>query len=108
MVAGGLDPPHVVAGRHRPGRRRRGRPDHGGRRRGGPDRHPRRQVAGQGLDEGRAVTVEISGPAALVAAAEGAAADLRRAGKITGELVFTPDESAQQLSVAAEVATAAE
>ena len=50
--------------------------------------------------------VEISGPPSLVSAAEGAAADLRRAGKITGDLVFTPDESAQQISVAADVATA--
>jgi valyl-tRNA synthetase len=50
--------------------------------------------------------VEIAGPPALVAAAEAAAGDLRRAGRITGDLVFTPDESAQQISVAADVATA--
>ena len=52
--------------------------------------------------------VEITGPPALVAAAEGAAADLRRTGKITGDLVFTPDESAQQISVAADVAAPTE
>ncbi len=47
--------------------------------------------------------VEISGPAALVEAARLAADDLRRTGKITGELVFTPTDS-NELSVAAELA----
>ncbi|MDQ4054968.1 MAG: valine--tRNA ligase [Actinomycetota bacterium] len=48
--------------------------------------------------------VEISGPAVIVAAAELAAADLRATGKITGELVFTPDDDATEISVAAELA----
>ncbi len=47
--------------------------------------------------------VEISGPAALVDAAELAADDLRRAGKIAGDLVFTADDSTE-ISVAAELA----
>ena len=47
--------------------------------------------------------VEISGPAALVTAAELAADDLRATGKIIGELVFTADESTE-ISVAAELA----
>jgi len=47
--------------------------------------------------------VEISGPAALVASVESAADDLRRAGKITGDLVFTPDETASEISVSAEL-----
>ena len=48
--------------------------------------------------------VEISGPAAAVQAAETAAADLRRTGKITGDLRFVVDESAESLSVIAELA----
>ena len=48
--------------------------------------------------------VEITGPPALLAGVESAADDLRRAGKITGDLVFTPDENAQELSVSAELA----
>jgi valyl-tRNA synthetase len=51
--------------------------------------------------------VEISGPAAMVAAAELAADDLRAAGKITGELVFTPSDGTE-ISVAAELADAPE
>ncbi|MCW2754951.1 MAG: valS [Marmoricola sp.] len=47
--------------------------------------------------------VEISGPAALVAAAEAAAADLRKVGKIIGELVFTANATTE-LSVVAELA----
>ena len=47
--------------------------------------------------------VEITGPAALVDAAELAADDLRRAGKIAGDLVFTADDSTE-ISVAAELA----
>jgi valyl-tRNA synthetase len=47
--------------------------------------------------------VEISGPAHLVAAAELAADDLRATGKVTGELVFTANESTE-ISVAAELA----
>ena len=47
--------------------------------------------------------VEISGPEALVRAAELAQADLRASGKITGELIFTPTD-ATELSVSAELA----
>jgi len=47
--------------------------------------------------------VEVSGPAAQVEAAEKAADDLRRSGRITGELVFTATDAAE-LSVAAELA----
>ncbi len=47
--------------------------------------------------------VEIRGPEALVAAARLASDDLRATGKITGELVFTADESTE-ISVAAELA----
>ncbi|MBB6626728.1 valine--tRNA ligase [Nocardioides sp. KIGAM211] len=48
--------------------------------------------------------VEIAGPEALVRAAEGAASDLRRSGKITGDLVFTVVEDRQDLAVTAELA----
>jgi valyl-tRNA synthetase len=49
--------------------------------------------------------VEIAGPEELVRAAELAAGDLRAAGKIVGDLVFTADESAE-ISVTAELAAA--
>ena len=48
--------------------------------------------------------VEITGPADLVAGVESAADDLRRAGRITGELVFTVAESATEITVDAELA----
>ena len=48
--------------------------------------------------------VRITGPEPLVRAAELAADDLRKTGKITGELTFTVDESATELSVDAELA----
>ncbi|QNN53401.1 valine--tRNA ligase [Nocardioides mesophilus] len=51
--------------------------------------------------------VVVSGPAATVALAEQAADDLRAAGRITGELLFTADEQGgegAELKVAAEVA----
>ena len=48
--------------------------------------------------------VEISGPEALVRSAELAARDLRGTGKITGDPVFTVDESASELAVAAVLA----
>ena len=51
--------------------------------------------------------VEITGPEALVRAAEHAARDLRATGKITGNLVFIVDESASEISVAAELADVA-
>jgi valyl-tRNA synthetase len=52
--------------------------------------------------------VEISGPEAMVRAAEAAAADLSRSGKITGDLVFTPVDGAQEISVDAELAPVAD
>ena len=54
VVARGLDPPRLVAGQRRPRLGRCGRPLADRRGRGRADRHPRRQVAGQGLDEGAA------------------------------------------------------
>ena len=48
--------------------------------------------------------VEIRGPQPLVAAAELAAGDLRRTGKIVGDLVFTPVEGATEITVEAELA----
>lgn len=48
--------------------------------------------------------VEIRGPEAIVRAAEQAADDLRKTGKITGELVFTVDDAAAEISVDAELA----
>jgi valyl-tRNA synthetase len=48
--------------------------------------------------------VEIRGPEDLVRAAELAADDLRKAGKITGDLVFSPDAGATAISVDAELA----
>jgi valyl-tRNA synthetase len=48
--------------------------------------------------------VEISGPADLVAGVELAADDLRRVGKITGDLVFSPQADAGEISVSAELA----
>jgi valyl-tRNA synthetase len=50
--------------------------------------------------------VEISGPEGLVRAAELASADLRKSGKITGDLVFTVDADAQEISVRADLAPA--
>ncbi len=47
--------------------------------------------------------VEVTGPEAIVRAAEKAAGDLRRSGRITGDLVFTPGEGSE-LSVDAELA----
>lgn len=48
--------------------------------------------------------VEITGPTALVTAAEAAAGDLRNASKITGELVFTSDDERDSIEVTAELA----
>jgi len=52
--------------------------------------------------------VEITGPRALVEAAELAADDLRRTGKITGDLVFTAVDGATEIAVSAELAPAAD
>ncbi len=49
----------------------------------------------------------VTGPAEAVALAEQAADDLKAAGKVTGDLVFTPGESAE-ITVDAEIAPAAE
>jgi valyl-tRNA synthetase len=48
--------------------------------------------------------VEIRGPEDLVRAAELAADDLRKAGKITGDLVFTVDGDATAIGVDAQLA----
>jgi valyl-tRNA synthetase len=48
--------------------------------------------------------VEVKGPERLVRDAECAAHDLRAAGKITGDLVFTVDDALTELAVAAEIA----
>ncbi|MCL2543345.1 MAG: valine--tRNA ligase [Nocardioidaceae bacterium] len=48
--------------------------------------------------------VEITGPANLVAHAEAAESDLRRAGSVTGDLVFTTDHALTELTVTAEIA----
>jgi valyl-tRNA synthetase len=52
--------------------------------------------------------VKISGPETLVRAAELAADDLRKTGRITGKLKFTVDEAATELSVEAELAPVTE
>jgi valyl-tRNA synthetase len=49
--------------------------------------------------------VEVSGPADLVEAARTAEDDLRKVGKITGDLVFTAHPDATELTVVAELAT---
>jgi valyl-tRNA synthetase len=49
---------------------------------------------------------EVRGPGALVASAQAAADDLRAAGKVVGELVFTPSDDGE-VTVAAEVASPA-
>jgi len=51
--------------------------------------------------------VEVTGPIALVEAASAAAADLRRAGHVQGDLVFTPATDATEITVVAELAEAA-
>ncbi|NYG56513.1 valine--tRNA ligase [Nocardioides perillae] len=48
----------------------------------------------------------VTGPAALVTAAEAAADDLRKAGKVSGELVFEAREDAQEIGVEVELAPA--
>ncbi|WP_028653958.1 valine--tRNA ligase [Nocardioides sp. J54] len=48
--------------------------------------------------------VEVTGPEQAVRNAEAASADLVAAGKIVGDLVFTVDEQATELSVTAEIA----
>jgi valyl-tRNA synthetase len=50
--------------------------------------------------------VEIRGPQVQVEAASAAAADLRRAGKIAGELIFTADPDASEITVDAVLAPA--
>ncbi len=51
--------------------------------------------------------VTVSGPAPLVRAAESAQRDLRASGKITGDLVFTEDDSLKDITVEAELAPVA-
>ncbi|HET6937705.1 MAG TPA: class I tRNA ligase family protein, partial [Nocardioides sp.] len=52
--------------------------------------------------------VRITGPEAMVRAAELAADDLRKTGRISGKLKFQVDESATELTVDAELAPVAE
>ncbi len=47
---------------------------------------------------------EVTGPATLVDAARAAEADLRKAGKVTGELTFTAVEGAEEITVAVQLA----
>jgi valyl-tRNA synthetase len=47
--------------------------------------------------------VEVSGPTTLLSAAEAAQDDLRKVGKITGDLVFTTQPDATELTVVAEL-----
>jgi valyl-tRNA synthetase len=49
--------------------------------------------------------VRITGPEAQVRAAELAADDLRKTGRITGKLKFVVDDTSTELSVDAELAT---
>jgi valyl-tRNA synthetase len=48
--------------------------------------------------------VEVTGPLALVEAAAAAAEDLRRAGHVTGDLLFTPADDVTEISVSADLA----
>jgi valyl-tRNA synthetase len=50
--------------------------------------------------------VEVAGPGALVRAAQAAADDLCKAGKITGDLVFTARDDLDELTVTADLADA--
>ena len=52
--------------------------------------------------------VEVTGPEALVEAAAAAADDLRRAGHVQGDLVFTPADDATEITVSAELAEVSE
>ncbi|MFL5409297.1 MAG: class I tRNA ligase family protein, partial [Myxococcales bacterium] len=52
--------------------------------------------------------VEVTGPPALIEAASAAADDLRRAGHVKGDLVFTASEEASEITVAAELAEVTE
>ena len=83
-------------GRHR---RRRAR-----RRRRRPDGHPWRQVAGQGLDARPAGPRRGDRSPGPGRGGFAAADDLRRAGHVQGDLVFTPADDATEISVAAELA----
>ena len=48
--------------------------------------------------------VEITGPPAQITAIRSAEQDLRKVGKVTGELVLTEREDATEVTVAAELA----
>ena len=103
MVAGRLDPPGRLADRRRPRRGRGRRPGDRRRGRGGPGRHPRREVARPRSRCAPSCPGSRSrGPEAQVARRRAAAEhDLRKAGKITGDLVFTVDDDATEITVAA-------
>ena len=105
MVAGGLDPPRVLADRASSSVRRP-RPT--------PPIVDAVAAALAGIRGAKSKAkvsmraelsrVEITGPEALVRAAEPAEGDLRRGGKITGDLVFTVVEGADAISVDAQLA----
>jgi hypothetical protein len=46
----------------------------------------------------------VRGPQALVEAAAAAADDLRRAGHVQGDLLFTPTDGASEITVSAQLA----
>ena len=105
MVAGRLDPPAVLADRRRRSATAAAAdPAMLAAVAGTLRRHPRREVHGEGVDAHRAVPGRrCRGPAAALALAERAADDLKAAGKVVGELAFTPTDAAE-ITVDAEIA----
>ena len=65
------------------------------------------EAAGTRPLEAPLARVEITGPPSQVAAIDKASSDLRASGRITGELVLTPDEHATDITVTAELAETA-
>ena len=102
VVERGLGPPSVVARGERPGLGRRCRRRPAGRGRRHPHRYPRRQVEGQGLDAPRADPRRGHRSRGPGGRSPAASSDLRKAGKITGDLVFTVNAEATEISVEAE------
>ena len=81
-----------------------GRPGDARRRGRGAGRHPRCEVAApRSRCAPSCRRADVRGPAAALALAERAAADLRAAGKVAGDLIFTPTD-ADDVTVAAEFA----
>ena len=106
VVADRLDPHRRVADGVRPGRRRR-RPGAARRRRRCADRHPRREVAGEGVDEDRG---DPGGRApdrgAVLSRLLAAEDDLRSVGRITSPIVW--EETQRPLDVTVELKPAEE